>query len=119
MLRLTLFDSLRFDAHYVAGGCATQFRRRSGDGIYHFDIGLHYTALVDMWRMVKQTAEKLDVQVFATTHSRDCIDALAAIARPDVTTGSEVTIQRIEGERAVSYSEREIVLAAERGIEVR
>ena len=83
------------------------------------EIGLHYTAQVDMWRMVKQAAEELDVQVFATTHSRDCIDALAAIARPDVTTGSEVTIQRIEGERAISYSEREIVLAAERGIEVR
>lgn len=31
-----------FEAHYVAGGCATQFRRRSGDGVYHFDIGLHY-----------------------------------------------------------------------------
>ncbi|HPH29822.1 MAG TPA: AAA family ATPase [Pseudomonadota bacterium] len=83
------------------------------------EIGLHYTAQVDMWRMVKQAAEELDVQVFATTHSRDCILALAAIARPDVTTGSEVTIQRIEGERAISYSEREIVLAAERGIEVR
>ncbi len=83
------------------------------------ETGLHYTAQVDMWKMVKQAAEELDVQVFATTHSRDCIDALAAIARPDVTTGSEVTIQRIEGERAISYSEREIVLAAERGIEVR
>lgn len=83
------------------------------------DIGLHYSAQADMWRMVKQSAEELDVQVFATTHSRDCIEALAQIARPDVTQGSEVTIQRIEGERAVAYSEREIVLAAERHIEVR
>jgi predicted ATPase len=83
------------------------------------DIGLHYTAQVDMWRMVKGAAETLDVQVFATTHSSDCIRALASLARPDVTTGSEITIQRIEGERAVAYNEREIVLAAERGIEVR
>jgi ABC-type branched-subunit amino acid transport system ATPase component len=83
------------------------------------DIGLHYTAQVDMWRMVKGAAEKLDVQVFATTHSSDCIRALASLARPDVTTGSDITIQRIEGERAVAYNEREIVLAAERGIEVR
>lgn len=87
--------------------------------IDEIDIGLHYTALVDMWRMVKQTAEKLDVQVFATTHSSDCIRALASLARKDVTTGSDITIQRVEGERAVSYSERDIVLAAERGIEVR
>lgn len=83
------------------------------------DIGLHYTAQAEMWRMVKKAAESLDVQVFATTHSRDCIYALAQIARADVTDGSDVTIQRIEGECAVAYNEQEIVLAAERGIEVR
>jgi hypothetical protein len=83
------------------------------------DIGLHYSAQTDMWRMVKQAAEELDVQVFATTHSRDCIYALAQLARADVTVGSDLSIQRIEGEHAVAYTEREIVLAAERGIEVR
>lgn len=83
------------------------------------DIGLHYTAQAEMWRMVKKAAEELNVQVFATTHSRDCVYALAQIARADVTDGSDVTIQRIEGERAVAYNEQEIVLAAERGIEVR
>lgn len=31
-----------FEAHYVSGGCATQFRRRGADGVYHFDVGLHY-----------------------------------------------------------------------------
>jgi phytoene dehydrogenase-like protein len=31
-----------FESHYVAGGCATQFRRRGPGGAYHFDIGLHY-----------------------------------------------------------------------------
>jgi all-trans-retinol 13,14-reductase len=31
-----------FDAHYVAGGCCTQFSRGSGAERYHFDIGLHY-----------------------------------------------------------------------------
>ncbi len=31
------------DGHYVAGGCATQFARKSADGKrFHFDIGLHY-----------------------------------------------------------------------------
>lgn len=83
------------------------------------DIGLHYSVQAQMWRMVKLAAEQLDVQVFATTHSRDCIHALAQLARADVTANSEVTIQRIEGERAIAYNEQEIVLAAERGIEVR
>lgn len=83
------------------------------------DIGLHYSAQVDMWKMVKQAAEALDVQVFATTHSRDCIEALARLARPEVTDQSAITIQRIEGPQAVAYNERELYLAAERGIEVR
>ena len=31
-----------FDAHYVAGGCCTQFARGSGADRYQFDVGLHY-----------------------------------------------------------------------------
>ena len=31
-----------FDAHYVAGGCATMYRRQSERGAFQFDIGLHY-----------------------------------------------------------------------------
>jgi hypothetical protein len=83
------------------------------------DTGLHYSVMADMWRLVQRTAERLDVQVFATTHSRDCYESLATIARPDVSTGSEVSIQRIERERAVAFTEQEIVIAARRGIEVR
>lgn len=85
------------------------------------DTGLHHTVMADLWRLVYETAKRLDVQVFATTHSRDCVDSLAAIARPDAHEAGEISIQRIERgkDRAISYSEREIVIAAERGIEVR
>ncbi|MFO0692193.1 MAG: FAD-dependent oxidoreductase [Polyangiales bacterium] len=30
------------EAHYVAGGCATVFTRKTDLGRYHFDVGLHY-----------------------------------------------------------------------------
>jgi hypothetical protein len=82
------------------------------------DTGLHYSVLENMWRLVYETARRLDVQVFATTHSRDCYESLAAIAHP---TGHDVTIQRIERGKplAVAFSEAEIVQAAKRGIEVR
>ncbi|MEZ5941543.1 MAG: ATP/GTP-binding protein [Planctomycetaceae bacterium] len=85
------------------------------------DTGLHYSVLSSMWRLVKETAERLNVQVFATTHSRDCYESLAAISRDDVSENSAVTIQRIEVglERAVAFTEQEIVAASERGIEVR
>lgn len=85
------------------------------------DTGLHYSVMVDMWKMVAETAQRRNVQVFATTHSRDCYESLAAIAHEGVAAGSEVTIQRIEREkgRAIAYTEQEIIAAAKYGGEVR
>jgi predicted ATPase len=89
--------------------------------IDEIDTGLHYSVMETMWKLVRETAERLDIQVFATTHSRDCYEALAAISREDAGENSEVTIQRIEKgkPRAVAFTERKIVIAARRGIEVR
>jgi predicted ATPase len=86
------------------------------------DTGLHYTVMADMWRLVMATAKRLNVQVVATTHNRDCYESLAAIARADIDVeDSDISIQRLEKGRrkAVAFSEREIVIAAQRGIEVR
>lgn len=82
------------------------------------DTGLHYSVLVDMWRLVFETARSLGVQVFATTHSRDCYEALAAVAEPGRT---EISLQRIERGKveAIAFTELEIRQAAERGLEVR
>ncbi len=89
--------------------------------IDEIDTGLHYTAMEHMWRVVKETAARLDVQVFATTHSRDCYEALASVARPEASKNSEISIQRIEKtkEKAVFFTEQEMVIAAERAIEIR
>lgn len=83
------------------------------------DTGLHYTVMVDMWKLVFAAAREFDVQVFATTHSADCIQSLAFAAASDEST--TVTLQRIESGKAhsVPYSEAELKVAAERGIEVR
>lgn len=85
------------------------------------DTGLHYTVMEAMWRLTFETASRLNVQVFATTHSSDCWRALAAISRKGTESGSEVTIQHIEkrSAKAVLFTEREIIIAAERGFEVR
>ncbi len=89
--------------------------------IDEIDTGLHFTVMSDMWKLVAETAKRLNVQVFATTHSRDAVDSLAAISRADANGDSSVTIQRLERDkgRAVAFTEQEIVVAAERGIEVR
>ncbi len=82
------------------------------------DAGLHYSVMVDMWRLVCATAERLGVQVFATTQNSDCWTSLAAAIRKN---GGDVSIQRLEPEKrhAVAFASDEIVIAAERGIEVR
>ena len=82
------------------------------------DTGLHFTVMEDMWRMISERAAALSVQVFATTHSRDCYESLAAVVESEA---GDVTIQRIDRTRgeAVSFSNQAVVAAAERNIEVR
>lgn len=41
------------------------------------ESGLHYTTQRKLWKMIYALAEKYDVQVFATTHSNDCIESFA------------------------------------------
>lgn len=85
------------------------------------DTGLHFTVMEDMWKVVDEASRRLGVQVFATTHSRDCYESLAAISREGVSTGGEVSIQRIDPgkSKAIAFTEQEIVAAADRGTEVR
>jgi len=56
---------------------------RAEDGILLIDEienGLHYSVQPDLWRMIFETAQELDVQVFATTHSYDCVQAFQQVA---------------------------------------
>ena len=84
------------------------------------DTGLHYTVMSQMWRLIYNAAKELDIQVFATTHSYDCVYSLAQIC-----TGSDprnrVTVQRIETGKSHSIpcDQDEISVAATREIEVR
>jgi AAA15 family ATPase/GTPase len=94
------------------------------DGILlvdEIDTGLHYTAMNDMWKMIWQTANDLNVQVFATTHSNDCWKSLAELASTLDDNSDGIAIHRIEKghDRSIFYTEREMAIAAERDIEVR
>lgn len=86
--------------------------------IDEIDTGLHYTVMEDMWRMISEQAAALSVQVFATTHSRDCYESLGAAVESDL---GDVTIQRFDRSRgkAVSITNQAVVAAAERNVEVR
>ncbi|MEH2238758.1 AAA family ATPase [Nostoc sp.] len=85
------------------------------------DTGLHFTAMSDMWKMIWETAKRLNVQVFATTHNSDCWTSLASIAEQQDATEDGIRIHRIEKgkDTSVVFTEPQIVIAAEREIEVR
>ncbi len=51
------------------------------DGILivdEFENGLHWSIQEDVWKMVFSLALSLNVQIFATTHSRDCVSGFQA-----------------------------------------
>ena len=94
------------------------------DGILLLDEaenGIHYSLQSKFWGMILCAAEMHNVQVLATTHSKDCIYgfAVAALANPNVDCNL-IRIGWRNGElRAVDYSTEELETAAEQDIEVR
>jgi AAA15 family ATPase/GTPase len=86
------------------------------------DTGLHYSVQTDMWRLVLETAEALNVQVFATTHSWDCIEAFQeAMAEEGWPERGQLLRVSRDGDatRAVLYSGEELAIATAQEIEVR
>lgn len=85
------------------------------------DTGLHYSIMGDVWRLVTEVARRSNVQVFATTHSSDCVRGLAWLCENHPDLRSEVSLQKIEPEleEAVALDAEGIMLAVNRGLEVR
>lgn len=85
------------------------------------DAGLHWTVMRAMWQFVIEAARQSSVQVFATTHSLDCIRGLALLRsdRPDL--ASEVAAYKLDRRlpRAVRFDAEEMATAVEQNIELR
>ncbi len=96
----------------------------SADGVLlvdEIDTGLHWTVMRGMWSMVVQLAENLNVQVFATTHSYDCVRALGSLLRSRPEFDDQVTIQKLDRRlpQAVGLEGDQIKIAVQQDIEVR
>lgn len=85
------------------------------------DTGLHYSVLPEMWKLIFEVAHRLNVQVFATSHSWDCIQAFQEAAAEN--TESEGVLVRLEqrkdGIGAVTFDEQELAIVTREQIEVR
>jgi len=88
--------------------------------IDEIESGLHYSVLPDVWKLIFKTAKDLNVQVFATTHSKDCIEAFAQAAYDSPEEGMLIRLER-QGEKIVAKTieEEMLVDAVNYEVEVR
>ena len=82
--------------------------------------GIHYTVQPELWSFIFRVAAALNVQVFATTHSYDCILAFQEAAGQTPEEGVVVRLERKSHQvRVTSYDEDRLQVVAREEIEVR
>jgi len=94
------------------------------DGILLIDEienGIHYSVQPELWQLIFQLARRLNVQVFATTHSWDCIEGFQKAAQEDKQEeGMLIRLSLKKGEiGATLFDEEELGIATREQIEVR
>jgi hypothetical protein len=88
--------------------------------IDEFENGMHHTVQLDVWRGILRLSKLLNVQVFATSHSWDSIEAFQRAAVEDPEVGVLVRLTR-KGEAVIPtlFQETELAVATRDRIEVR
>lgn len=83
--------------------------------------GIHWSVLPEVWKFVVKVAKRLEVQVFATTHSNDCLKAfqMGTKGDPDV-DGVAIRIEKKNGEfSAEIFDEKRLAVIVKEAIEIR
>lgn len=84
--------------------------------IDEFENGLHYSVQEKLWEIIFYLAEKLNIQVFITTHSNDTIKAFGEVAnsRPEYKDAQLIQLRNVKGEiSAVLFGTEEVEIATE------
>lgn len=83
--------------------------------------GIHFSAQQQLWELIFRTAHRLNAQVFATTHSWDCIQAFQHAASEDA--HEEAVLIRLDARRdsilPTTFSEHDLSIVTREQIEVR
>ncbi|MGB0930681.1 MAG: AAA family ATPase [Chitinophagales bacterium] len=89
--------------------------------IDEFENGLHWSVQKELWRIIVKMSEKLNIQVFAATHSRDTIWALQQTTqnKGDARIIKLKYHNRTDLITATSFEMNEINTALEQSIEIR
>jgi AAA15 family ATPase/GTPase len=89
--------------------------------IDEIENGLHYSVQLDLWRLIFQLARRLNVQVFATSHSWDCIESFQLAAQEEEQVqGVLIRLEVKDGEvSSTLLDEQDLAIATREQIEVR
>ena len=90
--------------------------------IDEFENGLHYSVQEQLWKVIFSLSEKLNIQVFATTHSEDCILGFENILNSPSNTleGKLIRLDNVKGDiKHVEYNGNELKIANDQNIETR
>lgn len=90
--------------------------------IDEFENGLHHSVQKKLWEIIFQLSERLNVQVFATTHSEDCIAGFESVMNEFGydQAGQMLRLEYKNGAiRYVDFDADELYIATEQNIEIR
>jgi len=90
--------------------------------IDEFENGLHYSVQKQLWKIIFKLAKMLNIQVFSTTHSSDCIASFEAVSNDleNTVKGQLIRLDNLNGIiKPVEYTTKELEVAIENNIETR
>ncbi len=89
--------------------------------IDEIENGIHHSALIDVWKGIAEIAEKEDLQIFATTHSWECIEAAHEVFQTRKRYDFALhRLQMVKGNiQVVTHDQKMIEVAAETELEIR
>ena len=89
--------------------------------IDEIENGLHHSILKKVWKAIAQAARRSNAQVFATTHSYECIRAAHRAFSEEETYDFRLhRLEKVKGKiKAITYSKESLEAALEMDLEVR
>ena len=90
--------------------------------IDEFENGLHYSVQEKLWTIIFELSRKLNVQIFVTTHSEDCIKGFGKVLN-NTNSLSDGKLIRLDNKngiiKQVEFDANELKIANKQNIEIR
>ncbi|MDF5714481.1 MAG: AAA family ATPase [Rhizonema sp. NSF051] len=87
--------------------------------IDEFENGLHWSIQPKVWDIIFRLSERLNVQVFATTHSRDCVEGFDSAWNNYPSLGAFLRLEAKENVKVTEYTSETLTDAIDMNVEVR